>query len=68
MNKPLYRFNAAPDGSFVSDDPSRAGAVYFPLVNEAGLMSAITPDLAGDIARDDERAVLAEMVSELFPN
>lgn len=56
MTKSLYRYTST-DGSFRSDDPSQAGVVYFPLVNEAGLMSAITPDLAGDIKLDQHSFV-----------
>ena len=53
MGKPPSIVSPHPgDGSFRVEDPSQAGPVYFPLVNEAGLMSAITPDLAGDIKID----------------
>lgn len=38
-----------PDGSFRLKDPHKSNYLYFPLVNEAGMMSAITPILNGDI-------------------
>jgi cellobiose phosphorylase len=56
MPSSLYRFTSG-NGSFRVDDPAQAGPVYFPLVNEAGLMSAITPDLAGDIKIDQHAFV-----------
>lgn len=34
---------------FRLDNPHRTSYLYFPLVNEAGLMSAITPTLHGDV-------------------
>lgn len=36
------------DGTFVLAAPHRTSALYFPLVNEAGMMSAVTPLLNGD--------------------
>lgn len=48
---PIYRF-VGDAGEFRCDDASRLGALYFPLANELGLLSAITPDLNGDIKMD----------------
>jgi len=36
------------DGTFCLDAPHRTSYLYFPLVNEAGMMSAVTPTLHGD--------------------
>ena len=36
-------------GSFQLESPQNVSYLYFPLVNEAGMMSAITPTLNGDI-------------------
>ena len=36
------------DGTFMLQAPHRTSALYFPLVNEAGMMSAVTPLLNGD--------------------
>src|SRR5687767_8192729 len=44
----LYSFLDT-EGTFRVSHPEKAGPLYFPLVNEAGLFSAITPALAGDI-------------------
>lgn len=40
------------DGAFRLDAPHWTNYLYFPLVNEAGMMSAITPTLHGDIKSD----------------
>ena len=37
------------DATFTLKNPHHTSALYFPLVNEAGMMSAITPRLHGDI-------------------
>ena len=36
-------------GTFRLQDPHKTNYLYFPLVNAAGMMSAITPMLHGDI-------------------
>ena len=36
------------DGSFLLESPHRTNYLYFPLVNEAGMMSVVTPTLHGD--------------------
>jgi cellobiose phosphorylase len=38
-----------PSGTFILRDPHKTSHLYFPLVNEAGMMSAITPLLHGDV-------------------
>jgi cellobiose phosphorylase len=40
------------EGTFWLANPHHSSYLYFPLVNEAGLMSAITPKLNGDIKTD----------------
>jgi len=37
------------DETFTAQNPDRVSRLYFPLCNEAGLLSAITPTLHGDI-------------------
>jgi cellobiose phosphorylase len=37
------------DGTFSLDQPQHSSHLYFPLVNEAGMMSVVTPNLHGDI-------------------
>ena len=36
------------DGSFLLESPHKTNYLYFPLVNEAGMMSVVTPTLHGD--------------------
>lgn len=35
-------------GTFTLNNPDLTSYMYFPLANEAGVMSSITPDLGGD--------------------
>ncbi|MGD8623253.1 MAG: cellobiose phosphorylase [Anaerolineae bacterium] len=37
------------DGTFVLPEPDRHSYLYFPLVNEGGLVSVVTPTLHGDV-------------------
>ncbi len=37
------------EGTFRLENPNHSSYLYFPLVNEAGMMSAITPTLNGDV-------------------
>jgi len=39
-------------GTFYLNNPHRYSSLYFPLVNEAGIFSSITPTLHGDIKAD----------------
>ncbi len=41
-------------GSFKWDNPSAINELYFPLCNEKGLMSAVTPVLHGDIKKSQD--------------
>lgn len=50
------------DGDFELKDPHLTSYLYFPLVNEAGMMSSITPALHGDI-KSGHNAFLTEPVS-----
>jgi hypothetical protein len=49
----------------IGDEFTRLGAVAAEIHGETGSPIVI---FAGNITRDEERAVLTEMVSELFPN
>jgi cellobiose phosphorylase len=49
-NGPLWKFTDKHDGSFIVPDPQSISRLYFPLCNEAGMKSFVTPDLKGDIA------------------
>lgn len=48
MKNEKWRFLGA-NGEFKLQHPEKNSSLYFPLVNEAGMMSAITPNLHGEI-------------------
>ena len=55
-------------GTFTLDDPDLTSYMYFPLAHEAGMMSAITPDLGGDIKLDQNTFLLEPVSSENLHN
>ncbi|MBI5555572.1 MAG: cellobiose phosphorylase [Elusimicrobia bacterium] len=50
-------------GTFIIANPQRLSRLYFPLCNEPGLISGITPDLHGDI-KTGQNSFLLQPVSE----
>ncbi|HLV09533.1 MAG TPA: cellobiose phosphorylase [Halanaerobiales bacterium] len=50
------------DGTFTLSNPQKASYLYFPLANEAGMMSVVTPGLAGDI-KDGQNSFLLKPVT-----
>ena len=42
-------------GTFALTDPQRHSYLYFPLVNESGLVAALTPSLHGDVKAGQQR-------------
>lgn len=55
-------------GTFTLDNPDLTSYMYFPLANEAGMMSSITPDLGGDIKLDQNTFLLEPVSSENLHN
>ncbi len=55
-------------GSFKLENPERNSYLYFPLANESGMMSSITPDLHGDIKLDNNTFLLEPVSSEDLHN
>lgn len=55
-------------GTFTLDNPDLTSYMYFPLANEAGMMSAITPDLGGDIKLNQNTFLLEPVSSENLHN
>lgn len=55
-------------GEFRLDHPDRSSYLYFPLVNEAGMMSSITPTLHGDSKADQNSFLLAPVSAEDLHN
>jgi len=56
------------DGTFAIDDPEEVSYLYFPLASEAGLKSAVTPNLGGDCKLDQETFLLEPVSSENLHN
>jgi len=52
------------DGTFLLPEPHRTSCLYFPLVNEAGMMSAITPELQGDAKTGQHSFLLPPVTAE----
>ncbi len=63
---PLWRFTDE-FGSFECRYPSALSSLYFPLANDAGMMSAVTPDLRGDLKIDQNHFFLKPVVTEDLP-
>lgn len=55
-------------GEFQLANPDRSSYLYFPLVNEAGMMSSITPTWHGDSKADQNSFLLAPVSSEDLHN
>lgn len=55
-------------GSFKLSSPDKSSYMYFPLCNEAGLKSAISPNLAGDMKVDQNKFALAPVSIEDLHN
>ncbi|MFP4661599.1 MAG: GH36-type glycosyl hydrolase domain-containing protein [Halanaerobiales bacterium] len=55
-------------GSFKLSNADKSNYLYFPLANERGMMSAITPGLAGDIKSDQNRFLLQPVSVEDLHN
>jgi cellobiose phosphorylase len=51
MSNTLWTF-LDDQGTFAAKNPHKLGRLYFPLANEAGILSSITPTLHGDIKTD----------------
>lgn len=55
---------AGAEGDFVLQDADRSSYLYFPLANEAGMMSSITPNLSGDIKAGQNSFFMEPVSSE----
>ena len=55
-------------GTFTLNNPDLTSYMYFPLANEAGVMSSITPDLGGDIKLYQNKFLLDPVSSENMHN
>lgn len=55
-------------GEFQLDNPDKTGYLYFPLANEAGMMSSITPSLNGDAKTGQSSFLLTPVSAEDLHN
>lgn len=55
-------------GTFRLDNPEMSSYMYFPLCNDAGVKTAITPELAGDMKMDQNTFALQPVSSEELHN
>ena len=62
--RPLLRFESVNDGTFALENADRVSDLYFPLANEEGMMSCVTPLLAGDAKTGQSRFLLAPVSVE----
>src|SRR5476649_1032772 len=62
-SQPWWRFTG--DGEvFEARNPDQISRLYFPLCNEAGMLSAITPTLHGDIKTSQNTFLTAPVTAE----
>ena len=45
-------------GSFRLENPEQTSGLYFPIANELGLKSAVTPSMTGDVKLDQNHFLL----------
>lgn len=55
-------------GTFVLENPHKTSYLYFPLANEAGMMSSITPTLQGDIKTSQNTFLMTPVSPEDLHN
>jgi len=67
MPNTLWRF-INDDASFMARNPDEISRLYFPLVNESGMMSSITPKLHGDIKTGQHSFLTVPVSSEDLAN
>lgn len=67
MANTLWKF-IDDQGMFVAHNPHKLSRLYFPLANEAGIMSSITPNLHGDIKLDHNSFVTVPVSADDLQN
>lgn len=56
------------NGEFVLENPEKSSYLYFPIANEAGVMSSITPSLNGDIKSSQNTFLMTPVSAEDLHN
>ena len=67
MPNTLWRF-IDDDAAFVAENPDKISRLYFPLANEFGMMSSITPKLHGDIKTGQHSFLTVPVTTEDLNN
>ncbi|WP_018753317.1 GH36-type glycosyl hydrolase domain-containing protein [Paenibacillus sanguinis] len=62
-----WRFEGK-DGAFILEQPELTSYLYFPLVNEAGMMSAVAPNLHGEITTGHNTFLMEPISAEDLHN
>lgn len=68
QNKQLGWKFVGDQGEFVLDQPQHTSYLYLPLANDAGMMSAITPDLHGDMKTSNYTFLMPPVSAEDLHN
>ena len=56
------------EGAFCVKNPEKTSYLYFPLANENGVKSCVTPDLGGDLKTGQNSFFMAPVSSENLHN
>lgn len=67
MPNTLWRF-IDDDAAFIAENPDKISRLYFPLANEFGMMSSITPKLHGDIKTGQHSFLTVPVTTEDLNN
>ncbi|MEJ2594175.1 MAG: cellobiose phosphorylase [bacterium] len=63
-NKPLWHFSSGTDISFEAPQADHTSRLYFPLMNEGGMKSWVSPELKGYICKDFGHYLTTPTVTE----
>jgi len=63
----LWNYTRDKKGSFLAKNPDQTSRLYFPLMNEAGMKSSVTPELKGDISASFDKYLMPPVVTEDLP-
>jgi len=61
---PIWSYLGDGSGSFIAQNADHTSRLYFPLMNEAGMRSSVTPDLKGDISGGFDQYLMPPVVTE----
>ena len=64
----MFKYKNQTDETFTLDHPELTSYLYFPLANETGVMSSITPNLSGDSKISQNAFLMPPVSSENLHN